>query len=277
MKLKHNKKRNTAFLFEALVREMTRAAIRKDQEVLTRCKEILKEHFSSGTVLYEELKMYRALYETKGLSSNSAQKLMSEVRVMHNTLLTEKKEEIFKTQSLVIKEINHGVTKNVFSNFVPNYKNIATVYQILNGELPPAQRVLLEETICESLVATDREPEDTTPTQVNNLVIKNFIKKFNKQYSDSLHEEQSHLLNNYVLSFSDNGLALKAFLNEEVGRLRTVVSSGLKLEEVSKDEEMVRKTNKVLSLLDECKERKIDREMLETVLKIQQLAREIQI
>ena len=29
---KHNKKRNTAFLFEALVREMTKAAIRGDNK-----------------------------------------------------------------------------------------------------------------------------------------------------------------------------------------------------------------------------------------------------
>ena len=32
MKLKHNKKRNTAFLFEALVRELTKSVVRKDSE-----------------------------------------------------------------------------------------------------------------------------------------------------------------------------------------------------------------------------------------------------
>ena len=30
MRLKHNKKRNTAFVYEALVRELTKAVIKKD-------------------------------------------------------------------------------------------------------------------------------------------------------------------------------------------------------------------------------------------------------
>ena len=90
MKLKHNKKRNTAFLFEALVRELTRTAIRKDAQSSGACKAILKEHFSSGSVLYEELKLYRALYETQGLSRTSAEKLIKEVRETYKKLLTEK-------------------------------------------------------------------------------------------------------------------------------------------------------------------------------------------
>ena len=32
MKLKHNKKRNTAFLYEALVKELTKAIVNKDVE-----------------------------------------------------------------------------------------------------------------------------------------------------------------------------------------------------------------------------------------------------
>ena len=277
MKLKHNKKRNTAFLFEALVREMTRAAIRKDQKTLANCKNILKVHFSKGTVLYEELNLYRSLYETQGLSNTSAQKLMTEVRSLHSSLTLEKAEEIFKAQSVVIKEINHNVTKNVFSNFVPNYKNIATVYQILNGELAPEKRVLLEEVVCEALTNKKNKSSDPTSPQVDKLIIKNFIKKFNERYSGTLHEEQNKLLNNYVLSFSDNGLALKAYLHEEIGRLRTVVNSSLKIEEISQDEDMVDKTNKVLSLLDECSREKINNQMLEDILKIQHLAREIEV
>ena len=277
MKLKHNKKRNTAFLFEALVREMTRAAIRKDQKTLANCKGILKVHFSKGTVLYEELNLYRSLYETRGLSNTSAQKLMTEVRSLHSSLTLEKAEEIFKAQSVVIKEINHNVTKNVFSNFVPNYKNIATVYQILNGELAPEKRVLLEEVVCEALTNKKNKSSDPTSPQVDNLIIKNFIKKFNERYSGALHEEQNKLLNNYVLSFSDNGLALKAYLHEEIGRLRTVVNSSLKIEEISQDEDMVDKTHKVLSLLDDCSKEKINSQMLEDILKIQHLAREIEV
>ena len=52
MKVKHNKKRNTAFLYEALVRELTKAVVEQDSNRSNRVKKILKEHFKSGMVLF---------------------------------------------------------------------------------------------------------------------------------------------------------------------------------------------------------------------------------
>ena len=276
MKLKHNKKRNTAFLFETLVRELTRAAIRKDAEASTACKTILKEHFSAGTVLYKELSMYRALYETYGLSNASAEKLLREVRHSYSEMVSKKSDDIFAEQSTVIKKINKNVSKSVFSNFVPHYKNIATVYQIFNGDLAPEKRVLLEEFVCDSLASQTEPKVDAPPPPIDNLVMKNFVKKFNDRYSGSLQEEQSKLLNKYVLSFADNGLLLKMYLHEEIARLREVVERGLKMEEVQSDSEMVQKTNQVLGILNSCSQKKIDIKMLESILKVQALAREIQ-
>ena len=149
------------------------------------------------------------------------------------------------------------------------------MYQIFNGELPPERRVLLEEVVCNSLSGADTLEEKRTH-QVDNLVMKNFVKKFNDRYSGSLHEEQSVLLNNYVLSFSDNGLALKAFLNEEIGRLRDAIHTGIKREEISSDEDMKSKSKKVIAILDEFAKKKINSGMLECVLKIQSLVREIE-
>ena len=72
MKPKHNKKRNTAFLFEALVREMTKAVVRGDDERKKKVLKIVKKHFAKGKPLYEELQIYKSIYETK-----SADKLIS--------------------------------------------------------------------------------------------------------------------------------------------------------------------------------------------------------
>jgi len=276
MKLKHNKKRNTAFLFEALVRELTRAAIRKDTTASNACKSILKEHFSTGTVLYEELNLYRALYETHNLSRPAAEKLLKEVRDSYKTIVQERSEEIFAEQSNVINKINKDISTSVFSNFVPQYKNLATVYQIFNGELPPEKRILLEEVVCDVLSGNAPSAEEKKTHQVDNLVMKNFVKKFNDRYGGSLHEEQSVLLSRYVLSFSDNGLSLKAYLNEEIGRLREAVQGGLQKEEISSDDDMTSKANQVVDILNDFSKKPIDNEMLESVLKIQSLVREIE-
>ena len=110
---------------------------------------------------------------------------------------------------------------------------------------------------------------------INNLVFKTFSNKFNDEYDKSLLKEQKDLLNEYILSFSDNSLSLKSFLNEEIGRLSDIVSSSLELDEVKNDEEMVSKTKDILNIIESFKERKVDRDMIEKVIKIQNLANEI--
>jgi len=275
MKLKHNKKRNTAFLFEALVREYTRAAIRKDQEVMKECRNILRDYFSSNTVLGKELSLYRSLYETVGLSKPAAEKLISEVRSTYKHMISENQKEIFAEQSAVIKKINKNVSTNVFSNFVPQYKNLATVYQIFNGELAPEKRILLEEFISDSISSTPTKKNISAKDPVDNLVLKNFLKKFNDKYGDALFEEQSKLLSRYVLSFSDNGLAFKSYLHEELGRLKGAVSEGTKKDEIANDSDMIEKTQRVMTILENFANKKMTNNGLEQVLKIQALVREI--
>ena len=93
MRLKHNKKRNTAFLFEALVREMTKAAIRGDNEKKKKVLSVIKEHFAKGTILHKELQLYKSIYETKEADQITAAKIIVECR---NTHLQLDKKEVFK-------------------------------------------------------------------------------------------------------------------------------------------------------------------------------------
>ena len=58
---------------------------------------------------------------------------------------------------------------------------------------------------------------------MDNLVYKTFANKFNKEYSTGLIKEQKELLAKFISSFSNNGLDLKFYLNEEIGRLKKEV------------------------------------------------------
>ena len=73
----------------------------------------------------------------------------------------------------------------------------------------------------------------------------------------------------------DNGIELKVFLNEEVARLKKVVKRSLTLEDIKNDLEMENKTKKVLSILDEVKEKNIDKHLINKIFKIQKLVKEI--
>jgi len=55
MKNKHNKKRNTAFVFEALAREATTAIIKGDQERKAKVVSIVRKHFTGDSLLRKDL------------------------------------------------------------------------------------------------------------------------------------------------------------------------------------------------------------------------------
>jgi hypothetical protein len=58
MKLKHNKKRNTAFLYEVLVRNLTKAVIDQDEEKKSVIVSIVREHFSSSCELIKSTRPF---------------------------------------------------------------------------------------------------------------------------------------------------------------------------------------------------------------------------
>lgn len=272
MKLRHNKKRNTAFIFEALVKEMTKSVMKKNSDKKKKIAGIIKEHFRSGSILGQELRLYQSVIEEGSFDSiNTAERVLQETKRQYSFL---DKEQIFNEQSKVINKINKILSKDVFTNFVPNYKSLASAYQIFNQEMPPKNRVLLENKLLEGIVSTTKAVTDKFPSDT--LVLKNFIKKFNSEYSEKLFEEQKNLLNNYITSFVDNGIDFKIFLNEELGRLKQEIRNARDLEEIETSPEMLDKTEKVLEFVESFREKKIDDKSIEKILKIQKLVRELQ-
>lgn len=274
MKLKHNKKRNTAFLFESLVKETTKCIIKKNDARRAQIVSIIKEHFKRGTVLAKELELYQTVVEIEDTSTytkETAEKTLQEAKRQYDKL---DKQQIFQEQSYLIKKINKMLSKDVFANFVPNYKSLATVYQIFNQELSVKGRMLLESDVVERVTQGTKAINAKIPTDA--LLFKTFVEKFNDKYSDTLFEEQKNLLKNFVSSFSDNGVELKIFLNEELGRLKGKLKEAKQLSEIETNPAMLEKTEQVLQLVEAFKQDSINEKTVEKVLKIQNLVREIQ-
>ena len=271
-KFKHNKKRNTAFLYEALLQELTKAVVGKQSKRQAVVVGIIKEHFSPKTVLGSELGLYRSLYETQGMDTKDAERLVVEVRRQHERKVDPK--ILFKEQSSLIKKINMTLSSGVYANFVPNYKDFATIAQMFSDKTSAKESILLEKQIVANISSSEEEEVRLQP--IDNLTYKTFVEKFNEQYDGVLYEEQKDLLMRFIFSFSDNAVALKTYLNEEVGRLRSVIKESLNLNEIKADSQMRVNTEKVLDILDSFRERRVDRKYLSEVMKIQQLAREVQ-
>ena len=272
MKFKHNKKRNTAFLYEVLIKEMAKSVIEKDENKKNKIVSITKEFFSSNKTLGKELRVYKDLSETNSVDLYTAERLLVETKKAYDSV---DKTEIFNEQTRLINKINKTLGKDAFNNFVPNYKNLATIYQIFQNGNSAKERILLERRLLTTMTAKQQEVKEKNMPQVNNLTLKTFIKNYNDKYGDSFLEEQKTLLNKYITSFTDNSLELKTYLNEELFRLKEEI---LKLPENSniKGDEMVEsRANDLLNLVESFRNRKIDDKMIIKILKMQSLLSEV--
>jgi hypothetical protein len=269
-KFKHNKKRNTAFIYEILVRELTRAIMKNDQQLQEEISTLIKKSFSKNTNLYKELKLYRAITETKSVGVLTAEKIVNEAKSQHDKI---DKKELLEEQNKLTRIIKKKFSDKIYNNFVPNYKELASISQIFNNNLNIKSKVLLENELVGGMILKE-EKKEMVP--IDNLVFKSFVKRFNDQYGDTLMKEQKDLLTNYILSFQNNGLELNYFLNEEVTRLKQVISESKAHEEIKGDQNILENVEKVDSILSSYTQRKPDLEMIKEVLKIQELAKELQ-
>ena len=262
MKIKHNKKRNTAFVYEALIREATVSIIKQDDLRKDKVFSIIKKHFSPDSLLRKDLECYRSLYEDTAPNQDIASKILLEVKTQKRLI---DPDGLFKQQTALIHDVNKELTQETFNNFVPNYKTLATIDQIFNTRTTPRTKVMLENQIVENMSLSSEVQEIS---EIDGLTLTTFINKFNEKYSDTLLDEQKELLNYYITSFVDNAVELKMFLNEEIVRLREHVSS-------ISDEELQDKATLISEKLDTFKSTEINETILLTVLKTQQLVKEL--
>lgn len=272
MKFKHNKKRNTAFLFEALIKEMAKSVVSNDTERQSKIARIVKRHFQKRGVLYKDLQTYKVLIDLKEAEETFARRILAEVRRDRQKIDTTK---VFTEQSKLIKKINVELGREVYTNFVPNYKSMATIAQLFSDSLPPKEKVLLEDRILEEMTRAEPKTEAEIMEHVDSLVYKTFADKFNKEYEGKLHEEQRRVVSKYIYSVSDNGLSLKSYLNEEVSRLKERVKQSLSHDDIKGDEQMLGSTKKVLTFLEELKNTKLTDEVIKKIMQVQGLIREI--
>ena len=269
-KFKHNKKRNSAFLYEALIQELTKAVFEKNVEKQQAVLSMVKESFSKNTLMYKELKLYESLIKTKNVDELTAEKIINETKKQHSSI---DQKELIEEQNSLSRKISKQLSSSVFSNFVPNYKDLASVFQIFNNGVSIKSKVLLENEVAKNM--SSKKIEENKMVPIDNIVFKSFTKRFNEEYGDKLIKEQKELLNRYITSFGANELELNVYLNEEIGRLKSELKESFSSEEFTNDNQMLANAKKVLNTLDSYQEQKPNKKMIEEIVKIQGLVQEL--
>ncbi len=268
MKTKHNKKRNTAFLFESLVRELTKSIVFSDQTKTQKIKKVIKEYFSKNSALARELDCFKALSDTRELDTYTAEKLIFQAKKEHESI---DQQQVFTEQSQLIKSINTELSSDVYGNFIPNYRSYATIAQVFSKKTPIKSKVLMERQILKSMTSSVESKEELKT--IDTLVLKTFTTSFNEKY-DNLLPEQKNLLNRFMTLNESSRPDFSIYLLEELKRLEQCVTESLETSDVKNDELMQEATVKVLEKLRDITISSISEKSLMTVLKIQNLVRE---
>jgi hypothetical protein len=271
MKIRHNKKRNTAFIYESLIKEATAAVIKNDNKTKQKVVSILKKHFSEDSILKRHLDCYRSLYESRNLDKNTAEKILKEAKLAGRLLDTE---GLFVSQSDLIKDVNTEFDSQFYNTFVPNYKTLASIARVFSNKTSPRNSVLLENQILDHMMSKKDDKQSITEP-IDDIVLSSFVKKFNDKYEEELLSEQKELLTHYISSFADNSLMLKSFLNEEVSRLKQFLKTSISAGEIKEDPEMAQKTARLIEKLENLYSESINEESLLMILKTQSLVKEI--
>lgn len=269
--MKNNKKRNVGFLYEALVRELTKAVLAKDTDRQNKVKKCLLEFFNKGTNIGKQRSLFKSLMDTSPQNELEAQRLVQLCVEENDKQINQQK--LFEEQNRLISFINREIGHELYENYVPNYKILSTINAMFNRNFKPEEKLLFERVLRNDIMTFKKE-EKKEP--IRNSVLSSFIKIYNKEYGSNLLPESKQLLNLFITN--DESLEYKFFLNEEIDRIKTFLKESLNSDEdVKANSEIKDKLNEVYGKVESIsKEKKLNKEHITLILKTQKLIKEME-
>ena len=265
MKLKHNKKRNVGFIYEVLIKQLSKASMQKSEEKKQKVIKILKTFFSKNAPLREELNIYQSFEDIHQLDERTAQKIIFEAR--HQASMLNHK-NINENKSRIINLINKELGQDSWDTFVKGYKRMATINQAIFSKLSPKRQVFVENKLLDIMISPETEKKQFP--NVNNMALKTFLNNFNSQYAETLNESQKNLLEKYITSNSEDNLELKIYLYDEIDRLKTNLN-----ENIGNNNVDTKKIKLILEKMHGYSTCRIDKNMITEIVKIQSLVDEL--
>jgi hypothetical protein len=228
-KIKHSKFKNTGFLFELLVRQITSEVMSSSKSV---AEKLLKEHFNSKQELSKELKLYQYLINEKYNSESKAEQFI-------NTILEARKKidekKLTKEKYNLIKEIKETYDLDEFiKSPISNYKTLASIYKIFetvvtDTQYEPTDIVSARFTIAENIINSSIQNKDVKlkdavleeyrkqDDDLRAVSYKLLVESFNNKYSN-LTNDQKGLLREYINNINNTG-KLSEYVSNEITKL----------------------------------------------------------
>jgi hypothetical protein len=239
-KIKHSKFKNTGFIFELLVRQITSEIMSSNKSI---AEKILKEHFNAKQELSKELKLYQYLINEKYNSEAKAEKFIDTILEARKRL-DEKK--LTKEKYNLIKEIKETYNLDEFiKSSISNYKTLASIYKIFetittDTQYDPTDIVSSRFTITENIINSSIQNKDV---KIKDAVLEEYrkqdedlravsykllVESFNNKYKN-LTNEQKSLLREYINNINNTGKLIEYVSNEVTNLVNSLKEVGSKI------------------------------------------------
>ena len=225
-KIKHSKFKNTGFIFELLVRQVTAEIMSSNKSVT---EKILKEYFNSKKELSKELKLYQYLINEKYNSEAKAEKFIDTILEARKRL-DEKK--IVKEKYNLIKSIKETYNLDEFiKSPISNYKVLASIYKVFESKVNNGydikdvfnSKITLIENITSKPVSQNNKPDAESAKllemykkqdkDIRLLTYKILVESFNKKYTH-LDTTQKSILREYINNVNNTSKFKDFFVKE---------------------------------------------------------------
>ena len=213
--MKHSKYRNTAFLFEVLLKKAAFEVLegKKNPKAIN----IIKKRFAPSTELNHDISFYNIIMKDKLENSDQIHEYLTEVKKKRNKNVVG--ENLKKEQHELVKDINTTFNdKSVYNIEIPSYTILASIKQMFDSEEDISQ--LKEAIKLKSVIVTHMLLEESEkPMKIDKLTQAMMKMNYDDRYN-SLSEAQRSVLTDilygkdYNVVFEKNIAEIKKTLSD---------------------------------------------------------------
>ena len=196
--MKHSKFKNGGLLFELLTRQITSDVLNGSKS--SPSTKLVEHHFKKETELFKEAKIFNVLQQTKIKNSDHAKHLIETTIKSYNKTIN--KSKLTKEKYELIKKIKENFDDSFFKVRVPNYKLLASIYNVLTEDYEDPKKASKSfYTVLEHISTFKKEKTDETLAELKKqnkdlrlLAYTILVEKFNKKYSVLSSDQKKVLL-----------------------------------------------------------------------------------
>lgn len=232
MNFRTNKKRNSALLYEFLIRHISKCIIEDKKTEADKALQISKKFFSEGSPLRNEQKLFHSvLTSSRAISRDSLNKIVDyackSASLMNPRILDEQK-------SKLIKEINYTLNKDVYDYKIPGYINYSSLQLLFNEsrtnnkKVDAIDKIKLKDLLITRLTEAKVVKQESLAfnPEASNTVYNILVNKFHEKYASKLTETQKKFLIQYTncLISEDKASFSKLIKSESVKVINTLTT-----------------------------------------------------